>query len=196
MKFDAIYARVSSEKQDLRSQLPDLEKWKETTDQKWRMFTDKFTGKTMDRPGWKELEMYIDCGKVNRLIVWRLDRLGRTASGLINLFEKLNKMDVGLVSIKDGIDLSTPAGRLIAHVLASVAAYENEVRSERVMAGIQHAKAQGKKWGGSQKGRLWRRTPEKIDIIFKMHDEGQTIATIARTVELSRHTVTKTLKGE
>jgi hypothetical protein len=70
----------------------------------------------------------VAAGKVSKIVVWRLDRLGRTAKGLTALFEELVARKVTLISLKDGIDLLTPAGRLMANVLASVAAYETEIR--------------------------------------------------------------------
>ena len=147
----AIYVRVSSKKQKFRSQLPDLKQWvtayAEGATVQW--YDDKASGRNMDRPGWRQLEADIDTGKISTLVVWRLDRLGRTAAGLTTLFEKLTVRKVNLVSIKDGVDLSTPAGRLIANVLASVAAFENELRSERIVAGQEAARATGKRWGGS-----------------------------------------------
>lgn len=191
MQHVAIYARVSSRKQDTKSQEPDLKRWidafADAVGVKW--YRDKATGKTMNRPGWKRLEADIDAGKVSTVVVWRLDRLGRTASGLTALFEKLARLKVNLVSVKDGIDLSTAAGRLIANVLASVAAYENEVRSERIVAGQEVARANGKRWGGSQKGRRLTVTSEQIAAILRMHGEGTSKAAIARATGLSRPTI-------
>ena len=89
MPHIAIYLRVSSKRQDLRSQKPDLERWAAAQDQPVKWYTDKFTGKTMDRPGWKALEADLQAGKVSALVVWRLDRLGRTAKGLTALFDDL-----------------------------------------------------------------------------------------------------------
>ena len=76
----------------------------------------------MDRPGLNRLLADVSAGKVARVVVWRLDRLGRTAKGLTALFEDLAARKVNLVSLKDGLDLKTAAGRLMANVLASVAA--------------------------------------------------------------------------
>ena len=102
----AIYARVSTRRQDTRSQEPDLKRWCEAFGDgapvKW--YRDKASGKSMDRPGWKRLEAAIDSGKVSKLVVWQLDRLGRTASGLTALFEKLQQRRVTLISIRDGLD--------------------------------------------------------------------------------------------
>lgn len=196
MQHIAVYLRVSTRKQDTKSQEPDLKRWLEAyahaVEIKW--YRDKATGKTMNRPGWNRLESDIDAGKVSAVLVWRLDRLGRTASGLTTLFEKLARLKVNLISVKDGIDLSTAAGRLIANVLASVAAYENEVRSERIVAGQAIARAEGKQWGGSRKGRRIKVTAEQIESIRRLFREGESKAVIARATGLSRPTVYSVLE--
>jgi DNA invertase Pin-like site-specific DNA recombinase len=187
----AVYLRVSSRQQDTRSQEPDLKRWAEAYANgdpvKW--YTEKFTGKTMDRPGWKRLEADMIAGKVSKIVVWRLDRLGRTAAGLTALFEDLQRRNIGFEALRDKVDLSTAAGRLMANVLASVAAYENEVRSERIRAGQAVALANGKRWGGSQKGRHIKVTTEQVQSIRRLKDEGQRIAAIARATGLSRPTI-------
>ena len=94
-----------------------------------------------------KLVQAVRSGKVSRIVVWRLDRLGRTAKGLTALFAELLERRVNLVSLRDSIDLKTAAGRLMANVLASVAQYEMEVRAERVRAGQAVARANGKTWG-------------------------------------------------
>ncbi len=197
MQHIAIYLRVSTRRQDTRSQEPDLHKWADAfaDGQPVRWYRDKATGKTMDRPGWKRLEGDVDAGKVSAVVVWRLDRLGRTASGLTALFEKLSTRRVNLVSLKDAVDLSTAAGRLIANVLASVASYENEVRAERIVAGQHAARAAGKRWGGSRKGRRLTVTDEQVESIRRLKSEGTKIAAIARSTGLSRPTVYSLLKG-
>jgi DNA invertase Pin-like site-specific DNA recombinase len=193
----AIYARVSTRRQDTKSQEPDLEQWVKAyangTPVVW--FKDKWTGKTMDRPGWKRLEAELRAGKIATLVCWRLDRLGRTASGLTALFDELIARKVNLVSLKDGIDLSTPAGRLIANVLASVASYETEIRAERILAGQAVARANGKRWGGSVKGRRIRVKPDQERIIRTMRAAGEKIAAIARATGLSRPTVYDVLRN-
>src|SRR5688572_22822380 len=126
------------------------------------------TGRTMDRPGWKRLEDELHSGVVAKIVVWRLDRLGRTAAGLTALFEDLQRRGIGFESLRDKVDRSTPAGRLMANVLASVAAYENEVRSERIRAGQEVARARGKRWGGSQKGRRLSVTVEQERTICRL----------------------------
>lgn len=187
----AIYVRVSTRRQDTRSQEPDLERWAaayaDGSPVVW--YQDKATGRTMDRPGWKRLEADINAGRVQTVACWRLDRLGRTASGLTALFERLSARKVGLVSVRDGLDLATPAGRLVANMLASVAAYENEVRAERILAGQAAARAAGKTWGGSTKGRRLKVTPEQVATIQRLREDDTPVAAIARATGLSRPTV-------
>ena len=87
---------------------------------------------------------------------------------------------------KDGLDLSTPAGMLMANVLASVAQFETEVISERIKAGV--AKADGKQWGGSKPGRR-KVTLEQLQVIKQLNENGTPITRIAKAVGLSRPTI-------
>ncbi|OJW23177.1 MAG: hypothetical protein BGO49_27165 [Planctomycetales bacterium 71-10] len=203
MRHSAVYVRVSSRKQGERSQLPDLERWAKAQAEPVVWYRDQATGTNMDRPGWQSLERAINSGEVGRVVVWRLDRLGRTARGLTALFDDLQRRGVGLVSLREGIDLDTPAGRLICHVLASVAQYETEVRSERQLAGIAQAKIHGTKTGrpfgrpkgqGGERGKRLKVSPEKRAVILRLKAEGEKVARIARAVSLSRDTVYDVLR--
>jgi len=187
----AVYIRVSTNRQEFRSQEPDLERWIEAyaDGQDVVLYRDKASGKHMDRPGWNRLEAVMATGRVSKIVVWRMDRLGRTASGPTALFDELQRRNVGFESLRDKVDLSTPAGRLLANVLASVAAYENEVRGERIRAGQAAAKAAGKSWGGRKKGHRVKVTDEQQTIIRRMAAEGQTKVAMARATGLSRMTV-------
>jgi DNA invertase Pin-like site-specific DNA recombinase len=189
MKHIAIYCRVSTKQQTTKSQEPDLKKWAASQELPVVWYRDKFSGKSMDRPGWLALQRAIERGEVAKVCCWRLDRLGRTAKGLTALFADLQERGVGLVSLRENIDLATPAGRMLAGVLASLAQFETEVRAERVLAGQASARAKGKQWGGRKVGTRWRVTPEKEQTIRTMNQAGQPIAAIARAVELSRPTV-------
>ncbi len=187
----AVYVRVSSSSQDMRSQIPDLEQWLKAYagDLPVKWYRDKASGRTMARPGWTALEAELHAGRVQRIVVWRIDRLGRTAAGLVNLFEDLGERGVGLVSVRDALDLDTPAGRLLANVMASVAAYETEVRGERQAAGIAAARAQGKRWGGRKAGDRYKVTDELAAAIRREAAAGTPKAAIARVVGVSRPTV-------
>ncbi len=192
----ALYTRVSTRQQDTASQKPDLLRWQKHYAPKRQVvfYEDQTTGRTMQRPAWTRLMKAVQSGKVEQIVVWRLDRLGRTARGLTSLFEELPRRNVGLVSIKDGLDLNTSSGRLMANVLASVAQYETEIRAERVLAGQAIARAEGKRWGGSKPGRLLSLTQDQVEAIQKMAAEGKPKAVIARATGVSRPTVYRVLQ--
>jgi DNA invertase Pin-like site-specific DNA recombinase len=193
----AIYLRVSSDKgQDTKSQEPDLRTWARAQAEPVAWYKDRFTGTTMELPGLERLLAEVRSGKVQKVCVWRLDRLGRTAKGLLTLLDELQTLGVGFVSLREGFDLATPAGRSMAGVLASVAAYETEVRKERQLAGIARAKAEGKTWGGRTAGTRVRLTEVKEALIRQLHAEGKPVAAIARLVHLTRRTVYKALRRQ
>jgi len=196
MKATAYYVRVSTGQQDTRSQLPDLQAHANAQRGEVRWYTDKASGKTMIRPAWLKLQDAVTRGEVGAVVVWRLDRLGRTAKGLSSLFAELIERKVNLVSLKDGIDLQTTAGRLVAHVMASVGQYETEVRAERVESGQAAARARGKRWGGSEAGKIIKTsaTKEQVATIQRLNKEGESVAGIARATGLSRVTVYKYLE--
>ena len=195
MKTTGIYLRVSSRQQDHASQLPDLERWVAANDGPVEWYKDKFTGKTMERPGMDKLLTDLRAGLVERVVVWRFDRLGRTTKGLCQLFDELAERKVDLVSLKDGFSLASPAGRLHARILASVAEYETEIRAERVAAGQAVARRKGKTWGGSKKGWRWKVSDDQVIAIKEMKTAGRKIAQIARVTGLSRPTVYRVLRG-
>ena len=190
----AIYVRVSHRDQTHASQLPDLERWCEAHNGEVVWFRDTFTGKTMNRPGMDKLLDALRTGKLERIVVWRLDRLGRTTKGLCQLFDELREHSVDLVSLKDGFSLESPAGRLHARILASVAEYETEIRAERVAAGQAVARRKGKTWGGSDKGWRWRVTDDQVNAIHEMRTGGKPIAQIAQVTGLSRPTIYRVLR--
>jgi DNA invertase Pin-like site-specific DNA recombinase len=190
-----IYLRVSSNKgQDTKSQEPDLQTWAKAQREEAVWYRDRFTGTTMEGPGLERLLADVRAGKVKKVIVWRLDRLGRTAKGLLTLLDELQTLGIGFVSLRGGFDLGTPAGRLMAGVLASVAAYETEVRKERQLAGIAKAKSEGKEWGGRKLGTRVTLTHEKEALIKHLRSEKKAVASIARLVGLTRKTVYKAIR--
>lgn len=194
-KKTGIYSRVSTKDQSHASQLPDLERWIDANDVEVEWFKDAFTGRSMSRPAMDRLMDQLRTSKIERIVVWRLDRLGRTTKGLCQLFDELVLHGVDLVSLKDGFSLASPAGRLHARILASVAEYETEIRAERVASGQAVARRNGKKWGGSKKGWRWKVTDDHIQAIKEMKAAGKSIALISRVTQLSRPTIYKVLKA-
>ena len=192
----AIYARVSSSGQDLASQEPDLRCWieahapgRETT---W--YTDTFTGSAWNRPGLERLERDLREGQIDTIVVWRLDRLGRTAAEMLTFLDQLDASGVKFISIRDGYDTGTPVGRLMRTILAGFAEYEREVLSERIRAGIAKARASGKRWGGRKPGVRPKLTKSRLRSIKTLIDAGTAKTEIARLLGLSRSTVYEAMR--
>jgi len=143
----------------------------------------------MRRPGIRQLEDDIRSGRVGMVVVWRVDRLGRTAAGMLAFLENLDAQGVKFVAVRDGFDSETPAGRLVRGVLAQVSSYEREVISERVRAGIARAKAEGKRWGGRKLGQRTRLTDKKLRSIAALLGTRTKKAEIARQLGISERSV-------
>jgi DNA invertase Pin-like site-specific DNA recombinase len=140
-KFAAIYARVSTIDQTAASQMPDLEAWAKAQSGPVKVYEpDHFTGRSMRRPRFNAVMADVRAGLVHTLVVWRLDRLGRSCAGVSSLIDELRGLGVSLVSIREGFDLSTPTGRAMFQVIATFAELETEIRAERVRAGVQSAR--------------------------------------------------------
>jgi DNA invertase Pin-like site-specific DNA recombinase len=195
-QFDAIYARVSSTSQDTASQEPDLKRIETASDLPCVWFRDKFSGKTLDRPGWNRLWQAALDGKVRRVIVWRLDRLGRMTIDLLKLIQEMKSRGVKLVLVREGciVDDESPAGKMFITMLAGFAEYEREVRAERQTAGIATAKANGVKFGrpkttDSNPAKRVKVTPEQEILIRRLKSEGSGVTAIAKATGLSRPTI-------
>ena len=120
------------------------------------------------------------------MVVWRLDRLGRTAKGLTALFDDLVNRKVNLISLRDGFEMAMPAGRLMANVLASVAAYETEILAQRVIAGqaaLEKGKHLGRRPGIRTRIKV---TPEQEQLVKRLKDEGRGVSAIARSTGLEQ----------
>jgi DNA invertase Pin-like site-specific DNA recombinase len=138
------YARVSTIDQNLDRQLSAL---KEAGCEK--LYQDQISGTKANRPG---LIMALEVLRKNdTLVVWKLDRLGRTIKGLIDLVNQLHQKEIHFKSITDNVDTSTPAGRFFFHVMASLAQMERELMAERTKAGLAAAKAKGRVGGRKRK---------------------------------------------
>ena len=131
------YARVSTDDQNLTLQLDALKKGGCT-----RVFTDTVGGARLVRPGLAETLSHLRAG--DTLVVWKLDRLGRSVKGLVDLVNTLEARGVHFRSLTDGIDTTTPAGRFFFHIMASLAQMERELIVERTRAGLAAARKLGR----------------------------------------------------
>jgi DNA invertase Pin-like site-specific DNA recombinase len=148
-----------------------------------RIWTDRASGKLAHRP---ELDKVLDhLREGDTLVVWRLDRLGRSLKHLIDTVKSLGDRGVGLRSLTEGIDTTTANGRLIFGIFASLAEFERELIRERTHAGLAAARARGRVGG-----RKPVMTEDKIAVARQMYAaKGHTVEQIAQTVGVSRKTI-------
>ena len=139
------YARVSTDDQDLSLQIDALKK-----SGCKKIFRDKASGTKTERPGLQAALSYVRDSE-DTLVVWRLDRLGRSLQHLIETMNYLVERAVGFKSLQESIDTTTSGGRLIFHIFGALAEFERNLIRERTLAGLAAARARGRK-GGRRKG--------------------------------------------
>jgi DNA invertase Pin-like site-specific DNA recombinase len=174
------YARVSTGDQDLNLQVRELK----ATGCK-QVFTDRVSGSKSERPGLNDCLEALKKG--DTLVVWRLDRLGRSMQHLVNVVAGLKGRGVGFKSLRDGaIDTTTASGELVFNIFAALAQFERELIRERTIAGLSAARARGKKGGRKPV------SPDdpKVRTAKKLHsDKSISIRDICNTLKISRATL-------
>ena len=144
----AIYARVSTLEQEPENQLQELRRYCELRGWTLQEHVDRGVSGAKDRrPALDELLRDAKRRRFDVLVCWRLDRLGRNLRHRIPLLDELQALGVGFVTLNEGIDTSTPAGKLQLHILSAIAEFERARIRERVVAGLRRAKTEGKKLG-------------------------------------------------
>ena len=172
------YARISTREQQLDLQIDALKKAGCI-----KIFSDKNSGSKIKREGLEKALAELEKGDV--LIVWKLDRLGRSIRKLIELTDELQKKGIQFHSITDGIDTTTVAGRFFFHVMAAMAEMERELIIERTKAGLTAARARGKKGGRKRK----KKNDPKVLMAKKMYlDKSMSITDICASLNISRST--------
>ena len=172
------YARVSTEDQSLASQHEAL--WGAGCE---RIFDDKVSGAKAERPGLdKALEQLRDG---DTLVVWRLDRLGRSLKDLIARAEELKEMGVGLKSLHECIDTTSSSGQLIFHLFGALAEFERDLIRERTQAGLKAARARGRK-GGRKKVLDYKKRAHAVELY---NAREHTIPEICSLMGISRATL-------
>jgi DNA invertase Pin-like site-specific DNA recombinase len=177
------YARVSTADQTLTLQQDALAKAGSE-----RLFTDVMSGAKAERKGLAEALSYVREGDI--LVVWKLDRLGRSLKDLIEQLTELNKRNIGFKSLTENIDTTTPGGKLIFHIFGALAEFERDLIKERTQAGLRAARARGRK-GGRPKVL----SEKKIAMARALYaDKSNSIDEICKTLNIGRTTLYRYLK--
>ncbi|MFP7756222.1 recombinase family protein [Thermodesulfobacteriota bacterium B35] len=177
------YARVSTLEQHPELQIDAL---KQAGCEK--IFEDKASGAKTDRPGLDAALEYARPGDC--LVVWRLDRFGRSLKHLIEVVEGLEDRDIGFVSLQEGFDTTTSGGKLIFQIFGALAEFERNLIRERTMAGLAAARARGRR--GGRKDKL---TPDQVVTLQRMAESRHhTVAEICRVMGISKPTYYRYLK--
>jgi DNA invertase Pin-like site-specific DNA recombinase len=172
------YARVSTQEQDFALQTDALEKAGCK-----KIFSDKLSGAKADRPGLQEALEYLRKG--DSLVVWRLDRLGRSLTDLIETVTNLEDQGIGFQSLTESIDTTTSGGKLIFHIFGALAEFERNLIRERTKAGLEAARARGRKGG-----RPRVLDGNKMELAFRLYDEKKnSIKEICQIVGVSKPTL-------
>jgi DNA invertase Pin-like site-specific DNA recombinase len=176
------YARVSTHDQTLALQQDALQKAGCT-----KIFTDTASGAKTERKGFEEVLNYVR--KSDTLVVWRLDRLGRSLPHLISTMTDLEERGIGFKSLTENIDTTTSGGKLIFHIFGALAEFERNLIRERTHAGLTAARARGRIGGRPKALSAKQRT-----IAQDLYEKRCPIADICRTLKVSKTTLYRSIK--
>lgn len=184
----ALYARVSTHDQKTLSlQLRQMRKY--TQERGWRValeIEDVGSG-AKERPRREEVLKAARRRQIDTVIVWKLDRWGRSLVDLVTTLKEFGELEIGFISLTEAMDLTTPTGRAMTGLLAVFAEFEREMLRERVRAGIAHARSQGGLHGRPKSAAL------KTDRIYKLKAAGKNHSEIARKLGIGRTSVRRLL---
>jgi DNA invertase Pin-like site-specific DNA recombinase len=177
------YARVSTDEQNLDLQIDALQ-----AAGCEKIFTDEgISGIAKERTGLSEA--LIATGKGNILVVWKLDRLGRSLGFLCELIERLKEQGGGFQSLTDGIDTTTTGGKLVFHIMGALAEFERDLIRERTRAGMKAAQKRGR-----HVGRPKALSPGQVHHMKELIDTGKTQGEVAELLGVSANTVGRELR--
>ena len=182
------YTRVSTSEQTLHLQKDALEKLGCV-----KIFSDVVSGAKAERKGLEDALAYVREG--DTLVVWRLDRLGRSLKHLIETITRLNNRKIGFKSITENVDTTTSGGKLIFHIFGALAEFERDIIRERTKAGLSAARARGR-LGGRPKAQTLN-TSKKVALAQSLYDnKNNTIEEICKTLHISRATLYRYIKAK
>ena len=181
-----IYARVSTQDQSPENQVNQLKKYADNRDLNViKVYQEKASGKSTNRPQFQKLIDDVRKRKTDAVLVWKLDRLARSTRELLNRLEEFRELGVELLSYTENIDTTTPAGKALFSMVAVFAEFENDIRSERIKAGMERAKENGKHVGRPSLD------DEMVEKIKEMKKEGLSDGEIVRKTGIARNTIKK-----
>ena len=175
------YARVSTQDQSM-----DLQKDALVKSGCQEVFEDIISGSKSDREGLDKLLKYVRPG--DTVVVWKLDRLGRSLKHLIELVQIFNERGIGFKSLQENIDTTTASGKLFLHIFGALTEFEREIIRERTLAGLKAAAERGRKGG-----RPRAMDEKKIEQARALHRSKIPIAEICETLEISKGTLYRNL---
>src|SRR3989440_6652607 len=180
------YARVSTQDQTLNLQKDALEKIGCS-----KIFTDTISGAATERKGLDKALAYVRAG--DSLVVWKLDRLGRSLKHLIETITELNNRKIGFKSITENIDTTRSGGKLVFHIFGALAEFERDIIKDRTKAGLNAARARGR-LGGRPKAKMLD-NPKKVALAQSLYENrDNTIDEICKTLNVSRATLYRYIK--
>lgn len=187
----ALYARVSTgDQQTLPMQLEQMREYAKKRGWTIKHEIEEIGSGAKTRPKREELLKLAKQRKVDVIIVWRLDRWGRSLADLIVSLKDLTDIGVGFVSLTETLDLTTPSGRAMAGMIAVFAEFERDILRARVRAGIAHSREKGNPHGRPRTASL------KNDEIKNLSKNGLNNSEIARRLKISRKSVIRCLNAE
>ncbi|MFH1933350.1 MAG: recombinase family protein [Pseudomonadota bacterium] len=186
----AIYARVSTDKQTTDPQLAELREFVQRSG--WNIHHEYidhgYTGANTNRPAFTRMMTDAHQKKFDMLLVWKLDRLGRSLRDLITTLDELGHLGIDFISYENQLDTSTPTGKLVFHVIGAVAEFERDIIRERVVAGLANARRKGKRLG---------RPPVSMATIERakaLRARGLSFRKIGKKLKINEGTIRKRLK--
>lgn len=181
MKRVIIYARVSTREQNVDMQLIDLRQYAAARKLNIvKEYIDYASGAKSDRINYRKLFDDVRKRKTDVVLVWKFDRFARSTKELINALEEFNNLGVDFISYKENIDTSTPAGKILFTMISAFAEFERAIIRERVIAGMEKAKARGAKIGRP------RIPPFTIQKMLEMRENGVSYREIIKKMRISK----------
>ena len=186
-KRAALYARVSTadKQQTPQTQLRQLREYAKNRGFQITEFVDRASGKKNDRPQYQKMLAGVRRREFDVVLVWRYDRFARSTRELINQLDEFHALYVDFISLSEGIDTTTPQGKLVFTFMAGLAEFESALIGERVRAGMERARGEGKRISRPTIGEA------KIKKIRKLRKEGKSLSYIEKACAVSRPTVVK-----